>query len=127
MSGNAYYVPDKEFRNEQDFKVWQIHEFRRYCKAVFEIENEEKEPGFPDVLTIDNDDRAHFYEFKVAKKGGRFTFEPTQPRFFKLYPYLDIHVMIWDAERHELYCIPAILAANAVLAKGSLTLNIRKI
>ena len=127
MNGSPYYVPDKTFSNEQDFKVWQMYELRRFCKAVFEIENEEKEPGFPDVLAIDNDDRAHFYEFKVAYKGGRFKFEPTQPRFFKYYPFLDIHVMVWDAEQHTMYCIPATLAANAVLAKGSLTLNVRKI
>lgn len=127
MNGSPYYVPDKEFRNEQDFKVWQMCELRRFCKAVFEIENEEKEPGFPDVLTIDNDDRAHFYEFKVARKGGRFTFESTQPRFFMQYQYLDIHVMVWDAEQHTMYCIPATIAAAAVLARNSLTLNIRKI
>ena len=127
MSGNAYYMPDKEFSNEQAFKTWYMNELRRFYKAVFEVENEEKEPGFPDVLAIDNDDRAHFYEFKVAYKGGRFTFEPTQPRFFKFYPYLDIHVMVWDAEQHAMYCIPAILAANVTLTKCTLTLNVRKI
>jgi len=127
MSGNAYYVPDKEFSNEQAFKTWCMTELRHSYKAIFEVENEEKEPGFPDVLAIDYDDKAHFYEFKVAYKGGRFTFEPTQPRFFKFYPYLDIHVMVWDAEQHTIYCIPAILAANATLAKCTLTLNVRKI
>ena len=129
MSANVcsvYHLQDKQFRNEQDFKTWQMAELGRFCKVVFEIENEEKEPGFPDVLAIDNDDVARFYEFKVARKSGNFKFESTQPRFFNRHSYLKIYVMVWDAERHDMYCIPATIAANAVLAAGKLTLNVRK-
>lgn len=124
-SVECYPLPDKQFKNEQDFKVWFMNT-HRYLKAWFEVENEEKEPGFPDVLAIANDDTAHFYETKIAWKGGRFKFEETQPRFFRCHPQLNIKVVVFDMETRMLYVIPAALATAAVLAKNSLTLNIRK-
>jgi hypothetical protein len=95
-------------------------------RAFFEIENEEKEPGFPDTLLVNADNRALFFEFKVAYKSGRFTMEPTQPRFFKEHPNLSIFVVVWDAEKSMEYVIGADTIADKVLEKSSLTLNVRK-
>lgn len=122
-------LPGLSFQNEQKFKeYWKLMmqngSFYR-PRAVFEVENEEKEPGFPDLLLVDSDNEAIFYEIKVARKGGRFTFEPTQPRFFRSHPNLTIYVVVFDMEKQELFEIAAPLAAQAVLEKGSLTLSVR--
>lgn len=125
MSGSI--VLDTEFRDEQDFKTWCMG-YLKHNKSdvVFEIENEEKEPGFPDLLRVEFTGRAFFFEIKVARKGGRFKFESTQPRFYKSHPTLNIQVMVWDAETHTVHCINALEAADKVLEKSSLTLNIRE-
>ena len=125
MSGKLSLQTD--FENEQDFKIWCMG-FVRNNKSdvVFEIENEEKEPGFPDLLKVDFTGRAFFFEIKVARKGGRFKFESTQPRFYKNHPMLNIMVIVWDAETHTAYFIPALEAADKVLEKSSLTLNVRE-
>ena len=116
-----------EFRDEQDFKTWCMGYIKQHkSDVVFEIENEEKEPGFPDLLRVDFMGRAFFYEIKVARKRGRFTFESTQPRFYKSHPMLNIMVIVWDAETHTVVFIPALEAADRVLEKGSLTLNVRE-
>lgn len=126
MSGRV--LLKTEFRNEQDFKTWCMgFVCSNAADTVFEIENEEKEPGFPDFMKVDFMGRAFFYETKFARKGGRFKFESTQPRFYKAHPTLDIHVVVWDAEAHIAYFINAQEAADKVLEKGSLTLNVREI
>lgn len=122
-------LPGFSFQSEQKFKeYWKLMlqdgSFYRPL-AVFEVENEEKEPGFPDLLLVDSDNEAVFYEMKVAWKGGRFTFEPTQPRFFKAHQNLSIFVVVFDAEKQELFEIKAQLASQAVLEKGSLMLSVR--
>ena len=122
------------FKNEQEFKTAWMNYLRRqnYCE-VFEIENEEKEPGFPDLLCIDLDSsHSMFFEIKVASKGGIFKFEPTQPRFYKLHPMLRIQVIVWDAQEKKVYCIGAQRAAQAALEFGKATpkgiyLNVREI
>ena len=125
MSGRV--MLKTEFRDEQDFKTWcKGYVCNDKSDVVFEIENEEKEPGFPDVLKIDFLGRATFFEIKVARKGGRFKFESTQPRFYKSHPHLKIWVAVWDAENHMAYFIDALEAADKVLEKSSLTLNVRE-
>lgn len=122
------------FKNEQAFKVSYIEHLKSlYLCTVFEVENEEKEPGFPDLLCIkENTQEASFYEIKVARKGGIFKFEPTQPRFYKAHPELNIQVIVWDAEKSAIYTVEALAAANAALEKGRATpkgiyLNVREI
>lgn len=126
MSGRM--ILETEFQDEQDFKRWCIGFVRQNTTdTVFEVENEEKAPGFPDLLKVDYLGRAFFYEIKFARKGGRFKFESTQPRFYKLHPNLNIQVIVWDAEMHIVHFISALEAADKVLAKSSLTLNAREI
>ena len=122
------------FKDEQDFKrAWMTHLHTMESCDVFEIENEEKEPGFPDLLCINNATQiAKFYEIKVARKGGKFKFEPTQPRFYKTHPALHIWVVVWDAEEKTVYLIDGDKAAAAALEKGRATpkgiyLNVREI
>jgi hypothetical protein len=122
------------FRNEQEFKTaWMNYIRKQNLCEVFEIENEEKEPGFPDLLCIDSaTSHAMFFEIKVAEKGGRFKFEPTQPRFYKLHPLLRIQVIVWDAQERKVYCVGAQRAAQAALEFGKATpkgiyLNVREI
>ena len=122
------------FKNEQEFKTaWMNYLHRQnYCE-VFEIENEEKEPGFPDLLCVDiASSHSMFFEIKVAEKGGIFKFEPTQPRFYKLHPMLRIQVVVWDAQEKKIYCVGAQRAAQAALKFGKATpkgiyLNVREI
>lgn len=85
------------FRNEQDFKNAWLRRLRQCGEYldVFEVENEEKVPGFPDVLCIRNDGRAEFHEMKLADKSGRFRMERTQPRFYTQHPNLSIAVVVW--------------------------------
>jgi hypothetical protein len=122
------------FKNEQEFKTAWIDHLRshNFCE-VFEIENEEKEPGFPDLLYIELDTSySMFFEIKVAEKGGIFKFEPTQPRFYKLHPKLRTQVIVWDVQEKKVYCVGALRAAQAALEKGRATpkgiyLNVREI
>ena len=122
------------FKNEQEFKTAWMNYIRKHnlCE-IFEIENEEKEPGFPDLLCVDSaTSHAMFFEIKVASKGGVFKFEPTQPRFYKLHPMLRIQVVVWDAQEKKVYCIGAQRAAQAALKFGRATpkgiyLNVREI
>ena len=122
------------FKNEQEFKTAWINYLRKqnFCE-VFEIENEEKEPGFPDLLCVDlASSHSMFFEIKVAEKGGIFKFEPTQPRFYKLHPMLRIQVIVWDAQERRVYCVGAQRAAQAALEFGRTTpkgiyLNVREI
>jgi len=122
------------FKDEQEFKrAWIAHIKSMNLCTVFEVENEEKEPGFPDLLFIRTaTQEARFYETKVARKGGVFKFEPTQPRFYKLHPELKIQVVVWDAEERVVYLVDADKAAKAALEKGRATpkgiyLNVREI
>lgn len=122
------------FTNEQAFKnAWIKYLHSQLLCDVFEIENEEKEPGFPDLLCVDlSSGHAQFFEIKVARKGGIFKFEPTQPRFYKAHPMLRIQVIVWDAEQKKVYCISGQRAAQAALNFGKVTskginLNVREI
>jgi len=86
------------FKDEAEFK----RAYLRFCqeetpKTVrFEIENEEKTPGMPDILSI-SDKRAFFTELKVSDKKGVIKFEKSQPLFYKRYGgVIDIIILAWD-------------------------------
>ena len=136
MSVSVYDLPNLNFKDEQEFKQWWITRLGSTklsaAPDVFEIENEEKEPGFPDVLVVNADGRAIFYEIKLARKHGKFKFENTQPRFYKTHPALHINVVVWDAELKKTFVVDAGLAAQAALEKGEIVkggirLNVREL
>jgi len=89
------------FKDEDSFKaavlkVWK-KDSPRYTR--FEIENEEKEPGMPDVLSMSNNLPAFFTEFKISDNRSVITFQPTQPLFYKRNAELHIDILAWDVPR----------------------------
>ena len=116
------------YRNEQAFKIgWMQHISKTEPCDVFEVENEEKEPGFPDVLSINRDTGvATLYEIKVAREGGIFRFEKTQPRFYMTHPQLNILVVVFDAQKREITVANAQWVLKEVLRTG-LKVNVRNL
>jgi hypothetical protein len=86
------------FKNEQEFKQAVLKVWRRdhSKQTFFEIENEEKEPGMPDVLAISPFCPAMFTEFKYADKNGVVEFRKSQPLFYRQHPDLCIQIFAWD-------------------------------
>jgi hypothetical protein len=64
--------------------------------TYFEIENEEKEPGMPDVLAINPSLPSYFTEFKCSDKHGVIEFRESQPRFYRQHRDLPIQILAWD-------------------------------
>jgi hypothetical protein len=86
------------FKNEQEFKQAVIRAWRKNepeC-TYFEIENEEKEPGMPDVLMVSPSMPAYFTEFKYADKNGVITFKKSQPLFYRQHRDIIIQILAWD-------------------------------
>jgi hypothetical protein len=86
------------FKNEQEFKqavlrVWKRDNLRH---TFFEIENEEKEPGMPDVLALLPSAPAFFTEFKHSDKHGVIEFKKSQPLFYRQHRDLPIQILAWD-------------------------------
>jgi hypothetical protein len=86
------------FKSEQDFKQAVLKAWKdgSVTQTFFEIENEEKEPGMPDVLAVSKDYPAHFTEFKYADKNGVIEFQKKQPLFYKQNAELRIDILAWD-------------------------------
>jgi len=89
------------FKDEDSFKAAVLKEWRKAAPqfARFEIENEEKEPGMPDVLSISSELPAFFTEFKISDNKGVIEFQPTQPLFYKRNADLHIDILAWDTPR----------------------------
>lgn len=87
------------FKSERDFKraVLSVWKDCRTRQTVFEIENEEKEPGMPDVLTMPHTDAAFFTEFKYADENGVVEFQKSQPLFYRRHPEVRIQILVWDS------------------------------
>jgi hypothetical protein len=86
------------FKNEQEFKRAVLEVMRKYAKTYtcFEIENEEKEPGMPDVLAISYSLPAYFTEFKYSDEYGVIEFTKAQPLFYRQHRDLRIQIFAWD-------------------------------
>jgi hypothetical protein len=86
------------FKNEQAFKRAVIRAWEKHDAAhvYFEIENEEKEPGMPDVLAISPSMPARFAEFKYADRNGMIEFTKAQPRFYRRHSGIPIQILAWD-------------------------------
>lgn len=83
---------------EQEFKTEMIR-----CKRLlhpertyFEVENEEKEPGFPDVIEVFENQRSVFVEYKVSDEKGIIEFQKSQPLFYRRNRQLDIRIIAWS-------------------------------
>jgi len=92
------------FKNEAAFKSAVLKAWRKLSMAswytCFEIENEEKEPGMPDVLSVSNKLPAFFTEFKVSDSKGVIEFQKTQPLFYQRHKdKMLIDILAWDAPR----------------------------
>ncbi len=95
---------------EQRFKKWHIEKMRRtysFVKEIFEIENEEKEPGFPDVLLIVRGEEAMLLEYKVSDAAGYIKFEKAQPLFYKRHTNLDIYIVAYSVPEKRYHILTA--------------------
>jgi len=103
---------------EQLFKLWHMEGVARRigpAATAFQIENEEKEPGFPDVL-IDIQERAPLYiEYKVSDKKGMIEFQKTQPLFYKRHPQMPIYVVAYSVPDGEYYVFIALHVVQAMM------------
>jgi hypothetical protein len=90
------------FASEQQFKhaIMQFWLRERLVDDAIEIENEEKEPGTPDVFAFINT-HCTLYEFKLADAHSVITFEKTQQPFYLRHPKLRIRIIAWDAPRER--------------------------
>ena len=110
------------FKNEQEFKhavlkVWeQENKTSLLSYTNFEIENEEKEPGMPDVLAICAVRPAYFIEFKFVGSNGVIEFQKSQPLFYKKHSNLFIQILVWDVRYSCVVC----LESTEVVARKAL-------
>ena len=74
-------------------------------KKVFAIENS-VEPGMPDLLIIDQDDRVFFIETKYAKNGN-ITFKRTQPAWYMRNNDLNIFISAYDDRTTDIHVVCA--------------------
>lgn len=97
-------------KDEQSFKQSYIRkELPVYYDGhkIFCIETEETVAGFPDVmelLQVNSELHAFFYEFKYADKSGKIKFQPTQPSFYKRNTFMKVLVVAFNprsAKVHE--------------------------
>ena len=94
-------------QNEQQFKVRYVNKvLRKLYPTVFCIETEETVSGFPDVLCLQKNSKAVFYEFKFSNAQGKIKFQPTQPAFYRLHSDLDIWVVALNNKTKEAVVFP---------------------
>jgi hypothetical protein len=107
------------FKNEQEFKQAVLKAWRKNTITLtyFEIENEEKEPGMPDVLAVFPSAPAFFTEFKYAGKNGVIEFQKSQPLFYRQHRDLHIQILAWDgrADGRVVYLDPSEVIAAKTL------------
>jgi len=89
---------ETEFRAEL-MRTLNAHE--KSLAQAYAVENEEKEPGWPDVLvaqvTFGEGTLCTFIETKVCDASGHIKFEKTQPVFYKRNPILDVQIYAFDS------------------------------
>jgi hypothetical protein len=111
------------FKDEQEFKQAVLKKWKEsgVRHTSFELENEEKEPGMPDVITLLRFQPAFFAEFKYADKNGVIEFRKSQPLFYQQHRDIDIRIFAWDGRMggRTIY-----LDAWEVLAAKSLRIKI---
>lgn len=105
---------------EQEFKMSCI--YARKAKynnlKIFEIENEEKEPGFPDTLEISANDPAALIEYKVTDESNNIKFQKAQPLFYRRNMDLCIKIFVWSVPEKVMYSFSAEEVIDAILRFG---------
>lgn len=87
---------------------------------VFCIETEETEPGFPDAIAFyDHSEAYAMYEFKASNHKGIIKFKPSQPRFYRKNPYLDITIVAYNNMTAE----KAVFSAHELFSGGQYQIN----
>lgn len=96
---------------ESRYKARLIEQFEDCGFVAYCIENEEKEPGWPDVLvTHALDNRFLLVETKVSDKNGVIKFEQTQPLFYvRNEAKLPIHIYAFDVRYQRTVIVPPIV------------------
>jgi hypothetical protein len=89
----------------------------------FQVENEEKEPGFPDVISLCSDETYALYEFKVSNYDDWITFEKSQIVFYHRHPSLIIYIAAWSVPQQRL----VLLTSGDINAKRSLRYKLPRI
>lgn len=113
MNKNSFYSVVSEigtFADESAFKkkfMSIISNNKKKYQCVLAIENS-VEPGMPDLLLIDNKDKATFVEVKYAKRGV-ISFKKTQIPWYRRFQYLDIVVVAYNDITHNIHVIDVIL------------------
>lgn len=95
------------FKDEAAFKMAVIKAWQERAAwfTRIEIENEEKAPGMPDVLSISNKHPAYLTEFKISDDKGVIKFQKTQPLFYKRHKNLSIGILAWDRQHKRVVYI----------------------
>jgi hypothetical protein len=114
-NSSPLYAPGQEAEFKRDTIVMFAAD-RQNVAGVFQIENEEKEPGFPDVAVFFCPSLYALYEFKVSNKKGVIKFEKTQLLFYKRYPHLRIYIYTWNVKTNR----PVVLESHEVVQGKSL-------
>jgi len=95
------------FADELSFKrklMVKLVKDKKY-KKVLMIENT-VEPGMPDLMIIDQDDRVFFIETKYAESGV-ITFKRTQPSWYIRNKDLSIFISAYDDRTSDIHIISA--------------------
>jgi hypothetical protein len=96
------YRPGEEARLKAD--VIRARESRNPRLQHFCTETEGTEPGFPDVLSV-QDSRYLLIEFKVSDASGVLHFQRSQPIFYKKYREVTLCIAAWDVPGARLLLI----------------------
>jgi len=109
---------------EQKFKTAMLKTKRLLHpgRTYFEVENEEKEAGFPDTIEVFENQRVVFVEYKVSDANGKITFQSKQPLFYARHKKLVIKIVAWSVPDNSYW----VFNASDVVAMKSLTANIMK-
>ena len=96
------------FKNEAEFKKAFLAKMRQKHKNItfFEIENEEKSPGMPDIIATSYEAPSVWTEIKYAGKDGKIKFQPSQPLWYKQNKTLRIQIVVWDSRRGQCIYLP---------------------
>ena len=111
MNRNSFYSVIEEigtFANEDAFKkkyMSIISSDKKRYREVLAIENA-VEPGMPDLLIIDKNEKAIFVELKYARKGV-ISFERTQIPWYRRHRGLNIIILAYNDKTHNIHRIDA--------------------